>query len=85
MILLGERQTQVGKHFSPSEQISVTKQLSKVQMFLLKMICKGVLLKPRTTGPLTTDQPTTYHLPTDRLLLTCIKIEDQALNMFCIL
>ena len=49
------------------------------------MICEGVLLKPPTTDPLTTDQPTTYHLPTDRLLLTCIKIEDQALNMFRIL
>ena len=39
--------------------------------------------RPLTHQPPTTDPPT--HRPTDRLLLTCIKIEDQILNMFCIL
>ena len=42
-----------------------------------------VLLKPRTTDPPTHRLLT--HRPTDRLLLTYVKIEDQILNMFCIL
>ena len=32
-----------------------------------------------------TDPPATYHLPTDRLLLTYVEIEDQIMNMFYIL
>ena len=37
---------------------------------------------PTTYSP--THQPLTYR-PTDQLLLTKIEIEDQILNMFCIL
>ena len=39
----------------------------------------------KTTDPPTTDPPTTYHLPTEHYPPTCVKIEDQILNMFCIL
>ena len=65
----------------------------KVLRVMKNLYKKQALLKPPTTDSSTHRQLTTYplthwaltHRPTDQLLLTCVEIEDQILNMFCIL
>ena len=80
---------------SQSTTIQVIQVLLFVVFHQLAPLCQGFIkttdqrptdhrpTDPPTHRPLTTYPPT--HRPTDRLLLTYVEIEDQILNMFCIL